>query len=121
MRGVLRINPVWVSREVYKSRHRIVGALHIPVLRVFLMTIATCPLSTEPRILTIMMRQPQRTSRETISNMIPTARSGRLKLTKMCWPEDAMKALVRETRKLPWPHIYVFPHLLCILVIKSWL
>lgn len=58
--------------------------LSLPVFRVFLMTVATCPLSTEPNSLTIMIRQPQRTTREMISRMMPTARSGRLKFTKMC-------------------------------------
>lgn len=59
----------------------------LPVLIVFLMTTATCPRSTEPRSLTIVIRQPQRTSREANSRMMPTARSGRVEFAKMCWPE----------------------------------
>lgn len=69
--------------------------LNLPILSVFLMTTATCPLSTEPKSLTIIIRQPQRTRRETLSRMMPTARSGRLKFTKMCWPEETQKSLVR--------------------------
>lgn len=61
------------------------------------MTVATCPLSTEPNSLTIMIRQPQRISRETMSRMMPTARSGRLKFTKMCWPEERQNRLVRKS------------------------
>lgn len=57
---------------------------HLPVLMVFLMMVATWPLSTELKSLTIMIRQPQRTSRERTSRMMPTARSGRSKFAKMC-------------------------------------
>lgn len=64
----------------------------LPVLIVFLMTTATCPRSTEPRSFTIMIRQPQRTSRETNSRMTPTATSGRFEFTKMCWPEKATES-----------------------------
>lgn len=75
-----------------------VRAVYLPVLMVFLMTVATCPLSTEPRILTIMIKQPQRTSREIMSKMMPTARSGRWKFTKICWPKKTTKNLVRKAR-----------------------
>lgn len=70
-------------KTIPKAQNR-VQVLGLPVFRVFLMTVATCPLSTEPNSLTIMIRQPQRTTRETVSKMMPTARSGRLKFTKMC-------------------------------------
>lgn len=58
------------------------------MLIVFLMTVATCPLSTELKSLTIRIRQAQRISREVISRMAPTIASERFKFMKMCWPGE---------------------------------
>jgi hypothetical protein len=56
-----------------------------------------------------MIRQPQRNSRETTSKMMPTARSGRLKFTKMCWPEETQKAC-QGGRGHPVRDCYPLPH-----------
>lgn len=95
-------------------------ALPLPVLRLFKAT-ATFPLSTEPRILTIRMRQPQRTSKEKITRMMPTARSGRFKFTKMWWPEEITVMRDKPPASLTRSHCYLFPNILCFLVIKPWL
>uniref|UniRef100_A0A3B3HV18 Uncharacterized protein n=1 Tax=Oryzias latipes TaxID=8090 RepID=A0A3B3HV18_ORYLA len=55
---------------------------YVLVLRIFLITIATCPFSMELSNLTIRIRQVQRTSRESASRIRPTARSGRFTFTK---------------------------------------
>lgn len=68
------------------------GTMHPPVLMVFLMIAATCPLSTEPRSLTIRIRQPQSTNREVTSRITPTTTSGRLEFTKICWPEETVES-----------------------------
>ena len=64
----------------------------LPVLIVFLMTVATCPLSTELKSLTIRIRQVQRISREVISRMVPTIASERFKFMKMCWPGETIES-----------------------------
>ena len=64
---------------------------HSPVLRIFLMTEATCPFSMELSSLTMSIRQEQSTSRERASRIRPTARSGRFTFTKICLPEDKQK------------------------------
>lgn len=60
------------------------------MLIVFLMTAATWPLSTEPKSLTIRIRQVQRISREVTSRMVPTIASERFKFTKMCRPGETI-------------------------------
>lgn len=57
------------------------------MLIVFLITLATCPLSTEFNSLTIIIKQEHRTSRDKAKRMSPMARSGRSEFAKRCWPE----------------------------------
>lgn len=56
------------------------------MLIVFLITLATCPLSTEFNSLTIITKQEQRTSRDKARSMRPMARSGRSVSAKRCRP-----------------------------------
>lgn len=61
------------------------------MLIVFLITVATCPLSTEFNSLTIMTKQEHRTSRDKARRMRPMPRSGRSEFAKRCWPEKKEK------------------------------
>lgn len=59
-----------------------------PVLRIFLMTEATCPFSMELSNLTMQTKQEHRTSRERARRMRPTARSGRFTSTNRWSPAE---------------------------------
>lgn len=61
------------------------------MLIVFLIILATCPLSTEFNSLTIIIKQEHRTSRDKARRMSPMARSGRSEFAKRCWPEKKKK------------------------------
>lgn len=66
---------------------------HVPVLRIFLMTMATWPFSIELSNLTMRMRQVQRKRSDRLRRMRPTARSGKVVLAKICLPGGGVKAV----------------------------
>lgn len=61
---------------------------------VFLITLATCPLSTEFNSLTIITKQEHRTSRDKARRMRPMARSGRSESANRCLPEKRKGKLI---------------------------
>ncbi|KAJ0032182.1 hypothetical protein NQD34_002263, partial [Periophthalmus magnuspinnatus] len=69
----------------------------VPVLRIFLMTTATCPLSIELRSFTMKMRQVQRISRDRAIRINPMARSGRFTLAKRWLPARKTSKLLNDT------------------------
>lgn len=83
------------------------------MLIVFLITLATCPLSTEFNSLTIITKQEHRTSRDKARRMRPMARSGRSASAKRCRPEKKKKrkqiGLVTFLLLIPRPAL-VFMH-----------
>lgn len=77
---------------------------HSPVLRIFLMTAATCPFSMELSNLTMRIKQEQRTSKDKASRIRPTAKSDRFTSTKRWWPTQTK--VEHWNKKSALTHLY---------------
>uniref|UniRef100_A0A8C6PUB1 Uncharacterized protein n=1 Tax=Nothobranchius furzeri TaxID=105023 RepID=A0A8C6PUB1_NOTFU len=68
----------------------------LPVLRILLMELATCPFSREFSSLTSRMRQLHRTNREQVRRIRPTAKSDREQSTNRCLPVSRVQQTWRK-------------------------